>query len=91
MLDLLAVQEQLQEYHRFQVEEEEARASRMNRAMAALQACSAEWEALAGVVDGRPAVYESPTILVGGSESYEARCRHCHDVPRADADQGRLW
>ncbi|HEX9633608.1 MAG TPA: thymidine kinase [Gemmatimonadales bacterium] len=43
------------------------------------------------LVNGRPAVYESPTILVGGSESYEARCRHCHEVPRADADQGRLW
>ena len=43
------------------------------------------------LVDGRPAVYESPTILVGGSESYEARCRHCHEVPRVDADQGRLW
>jgi len=43
------------------------------------------------LVNGRPAVYESPTILVGGSESYEARCRHCHEVPRVDADQGRLW
>jgi thymidine kinase len=43
------------------------------------------------LVDGRPAVYDSPTILVGGSESYEARCRHCHQVPRIDADQGRLF
>jgi len=43
------------------------------------------------LVDGRPAVYDSPTILVGGSETYEARCRHCHEVPHADADQGRLW
>jgi thymidine kinase len=39
------------------------------------------------LVDGRPAVYESPTILVGGSESYEARCRHCHEVPAVHADQ----
>ena len=43
------------------------------------------------LVNGKPAVYDSPTILVGGSESYEARCRHCHDVPRADADQVRIW
>jgi thymidine kinase len=43
------------------------------------------------LVDGRPARYDSPTILVGGSETYEARCRHCHEVPRADADQGQLW
>jgi thymidine kinase len=43
------------------------------------------------LVDGRPAGYDSPTILVGGSETYEARCRHCHQVPRADEDQGRLF
>ena len=34
------------------------------------------------LVDGRPAKYDSPTIMVGGRESYEARCRHCHRVPR---------
>jgi thymidine kinase len=39
------------------------------------------------LVDGRPARYDSPTIMVGGRESYEARCRHCHQVPRADEDQ----
>jgi thymidine kinase len=43
------------------------------------------------LVDGRPAAYDSPTILVGGSESYEARCRHCHRVPRVDEHQGRLF
>ncbi len=43
------------------------------------------------LVDGTPARYDSPTILVGGSETYEARCRHCHEVPRMDADQGQLW
>jgi thymidine kinase len=39
------------------------------------------------LVDGRPARYDSPTIMVGGSEAYEARCRRCHRVPRADQDQ----
>lgn len=33
------------------------------------------------LIDGRPARYDDPVILVGGSESYEARCRHCHAVP----------
>jgi thymidine kinase len=42
------------------------------------------------LVDGRPARYDSPTILVGGRESYEARCRHCHRVPRKDEDQTAL-
>jgi thymidine kinase len=39
------------------------------------------------IIDGRPASYSSPTIMVGGRESYEARCRHCHQVPRVDEDQ----
>jgi thymidine kinase len=39
------------------------------------------------IIDGRPANYNSPTIMIGGRESYEARCRHCHQVPRADEDQ----
>jgi thymidine kinase len=42
------------------------------------------------LIDGRPARYDSPTIMVGGRESYEARCRHCHRVPRADEDQTAL-
>jgi hypothetical protein len=28
--------------------------------------------------------YDDPIIMVGAKENYEARCRHCHDVPRAD-------
>jgi len=33
------------------------------------------------LIDGRPAPAEGPTIQVGGLESYEARCRDCHEVP----------
>ena len=33
------------------------------------------------LLDGKPANYKDPVILVGASESYEARCRHCHCVP----------
>lgn len=42
------------------------------------------------IVDGRPARYDAPIIAVGGRERYEARCRHCHEVPGEDADQTRL-
>ena len=42
------------------------------------------------LVEGRPARYDSPIIQVGGTESYEARCRACHQVPRRDEDQGQL-
>ncbi|MFH0346297.1 thymidine kinase [Bacillus vallismortis] len=33
------------------------------------------------LIDGKPASYDDPVILVGASESYEARCRHHHEVP----------
>ncbi|AFL95687.1 thymidine kinase [Thermococcus cleftensis] len=33
------------------------------------------------LIDGKPAPRDSPVILVGGSESYEARCRGHHFVP----------
>lgn len=32
------------------------------------------------LIDGKPAHYDDPIILVGAMESYEARCRHCHEV-----------
>jgi len=33
------------------------------------------------LVNGKPAKYSDPTILIGAKESYEARCRKCHIVP----------
>ena len=42
------------------------------------------------LIEGRPAPYDSPTIMVGAADSYEARCRACHQVPRPDERQGRL-
>lgn len=31
------------------------------------------------LVDGKPAPYDGDTILVGAKDSYEARCRNCHE------------
>lgn len=33
------------------------------------------------LVEGQPARYDAPVILVGAREVYEARCRRCHEVP----------
>jgi len=41
------------------------------------------------LIDGEPARYDDPVIFVGGSESYEARCRTCHDVPGRPATGAR--
>jgi len=32
------------------------------------------------LIDGKPANYNDPIVMVGASESYEPRCRHCHSV-----------
>jgi thymidine kinase len=42
------------------------------------------------LIDGQPAPAEGPTIQVGGAESYEARCRRCHQVPARDRAQVEL-
>jgi len=42
------------------------------------------------LLEGKPAAYDSPTIMVGAADSYEARCRACHQVPRRDDLQQRL-
>ena len=39
------------------------------------------------LIEGRPAPAEGPTIQVGGSETYEARCRECHEVPSLADEQ----
>ncbi|PLR76814.1 thymidine kinase [Bacillus sp. V3-13] len=35
------------------------------------------------LINGNPASYDDPVILVGASESYEPRCRHHHEVPKS--------
>jgi thymidine kinase len=32
------------------------------------------------ILNGKPAHYSDPIIQVGASESYEPRCRHCHEI-----------
>ena len=39
------------------------------------------------LIDGKPARWDSATIMVGAAQSYEARCRACHRVVRDDAAQ----
>ncbi|MGL4798080.1 MAG: thymidine kinase [Cellulosilyticaceae bacterium] len=34
------------------------------------------------LIEGRPASYNDPLILIGASESYEARCRVCYHIDK---------
>ena len=41
------------------------------------------------LIDGKPARYDSPQLMVGGAEAYEARCRSCHKILPAE-ESGNL-
>lgn len=34
------------------------------------------------LVNGEPAKYNDPTVLIGAQESYQARCRNCYSIDR---------
>jgi len=36
------------------------------------------------IIDGKPAYYDEPVVVVGASECYEARCRKHHQVPKRE-------
>lgn len=58
-----------------------ALAEHVDKLQAICVCCGANASRTQRLIDGLPARYDEPVILVGGSESYEARCRHCHQVP----------
>ena len=63
-----------------------ARAERVDKLQAICVVCGAPASRTQRLIDGQPATYDDPIILVGASEVYEARCRHCHVVPRHPAE-----
>jgi thymidine kinase len=58
-----------------------AEAEQVDKLHAICVVCGSPASRTQRLIDGRPAQYDDPIILVGGSESYEARCRRHHEVP----------
>lgn len=58
-----------------------AEAEKVDKLQAICVVCGAPASRTQRLVNGKPASYHDPVILVGASEVYEARCRHCHEVP----------
>jgi len=59
-----------------------AQAERVDKLQAICQSCGAPASRTQRLINGKPASYDDPVILVGAEEVYEARCRMCHRVPR---------
>jgi thymidine kinase len=58
-----------------------ARAEYVTKLAAICSVCGAPATRTQRLINGTPANYDDPIILVGAKEQYEARCRHCHVVP----------
>lgn len=59
-----------------------AQAERVDKLQAICMVCGESACRTQRLVNGKPARYDDPIIIVGASEMYEARCRKHHEVPR---------
>ncbi|CAG1012726.1 thymidine kinase [Anaerolineales bacterium] len=57
-------------------------AEHVSKLHAICMACGDEASRTQRLVNGKPARYDDPVVIVGASELYEARCRRHHEVPR---------
>jgi thymidine kinase len=62
-----------------------ARAERVDKLQAICVVCGGPASRTQRLIDGHPAAYDDPVILVGASEVYEARCRGCHRIHKPKA------
>jgi thymidine kinase len=60
-----------------------ALAEEVEKLHAICMVCGAPATRTQRLINDEPANYEDPVILVGASESYQARCRKHHEVPRS--------
>jgi thymidine kinase len=60
------------------------RADEVQKLHAICMVCGEDASRTQRLVNGQPARYDDPIILVGASEAYEARCREHHSVPGLD-------
>jgi len=60
-----------------------AQAEAVHKLQAICVVCGNEASRTQRLVDGEPAAYDDPLIVVGASETYEARCRKCYQIHTA--------
>jgi len=58
-----------------------AQAEKVDKLRAICVICGQEACRTQRLINGLPAAFEDPVILVGAKEVYQARCRTCHQVP----------
>jgi thymidine kinase len=58
-----------------------AMAEQVEKLQAICMVCGESASRTQRLVNGKPAYYEDPVVIVGAAEMYEARCRNHHQVP----------
>jgi thymidine kinase len=59
-----------------------AKAEKVEKLQAICMVCGGPASRTQRLVNGEPAHYDEPIVVVGAQEMYEARCRQHHQVPR---------
>ncbi|MCX6079214.1 MAG: thymidine kinase [Chloroflexi bacterium] len=59
-----------------------SKAEHVDKLQAICMVCGEPASRTQRLVNGKPARYDDPVVIVGASEMYEARCRRHHEVPR---------
>ncbi len=59
-----------------------ARAEHVRKLHAICIVCAEEASRTQRLINGEPAAYDDPIVMVGANEVYEARCRQCHQVTK---------
>ena len=63
-------------------------ATRVDKLQAVCMKCGCEHATRTQrLIDGKPADKNSPLIMIGGDETYEARCVKCYELPDAQHDK----
>jgi thymidine kinase len=62
-----------------------ALAEHVDKLHAICAVCGDEAARTQRLINGQPAWFDEPVVVVGASELYEARCREHHSVPRREA------
>lgn len=57
------------------------KAEKIDKMTAICSECGAEATRSQRLINGCPASYDEAEVLIGNTESYSPRCRHCHIIP----------
>jgi thymidine kinase len=59
-----------------------AKAEHVDKLQAICMVCGEPASRTQRIINGKPARFDEPVVIIGAAEMYEARCRQHHEVPK---------